>query len=549
MKKSRAQLRKENAAARAPSPSPAEVTERWLAMAFHGDLVGLECHLRSNFDVNQQDVHGKHALLCAAGGGHLATVQMLVRHGADVNRPEAQGKTAVYAAALNNQQQCLEELARNGADVNKADAAGRTPVCVAACRGHCQIIRSLHQLGADVNTPCLDGASPLFISAENAHLDVMHLLAKLGADINAADRNGYTPLAAATMLGYAEPIYELRFLGADAGISNTMGDTPLSIALTLGSSEAREKCIEALRASERCDADVANLIATGEYAAAKALFQTSECRIQAARHPELFDPLLLALQQHADSNAAAMIESELGEGPPDGSGAAASGAAGGANAGAGGIAPGVSSSRGKGKQRKQNQQRAMQPMEVCPPEVVRARPHASLSMDTGAADHPAQQEGQQHGGGAVFSPVGEGGGAPSVAPPLVQQEDSSSAEDAVSMAENPSPLDGGGLAVTQDATAAGSSDGLIAVDAQKPFAKASPAEPQDAAAQGGGSPLQGHMCSICMDNPVDSVLVHVREGTSHACTCMPCGQKLQQANALCPVCRAPVDHLVKLFFS
>jgi len=53
------------------------------------------------------------------------------------------------------------------------------------------------------------------------------------------------------------------------------------------------------------------------------------------------------------------------------------------------------------------------------------------------------------------------------------------------------------------------------------------------------------MCSICMVRPCDAVLAH--GSTCHQTTCMLCGQSLltQQPPQGCPVCREPIDRVLK----
>lgn len=52
-------------------------------------------------------------------------------------------------------------------------------------------------------------------------------------------------------------------------------------------------------------------------------------------------------------------------------------------------------------------------------------------------------------------------------------------------------------------------------------------------------------CSICMEALIDATLVHGQTG--HLCVCMNCATSLKNNNALCPICRRPIDFIVKTF--
>lgn len=72
----------------------------------------------------------------------------------------------------------------------------------------------------------------------------------------------------------------------------------------------------------------------------------------------------------------------------------------------------------------------------------------------------------------------------------------------------------------------------------------------------------GNLCIICMDSPVDCVLVHTCRTTGlggansnrdsnhsgHSCTCYSCGLGLFRNRNLCPICRQTLQIVVKTFF-
>ena len=54
-------------------------------------------------------------------------------------------------------------------------------------------------------------------------------------------------------------------------------------------------------------------------------------------------------------------------------------------------------------------------------------------------------------------------------------------------------------------------------------------------------------CVICMEQPKNATLVH--GDTGHACCCISCGDTLKERNIPCPICRAPIGHVIKHFLS
>mmetsp|Transcript_3464 Transcript_3464/g.6495 ORF Transcript_3464/g.6495 Transcript_3464/m.6495 type:complete len:356 (-) Transcript_3464:1944-3011(-) len=56
-------------------------------------------------------------------------------------------------------------------------------------------------------------------------------------------------------------------------------------------------------------------------------------------------------------------------------------------------------------------------------------------------------------------------------------------------------------------------------------------------------PLKAGTCTICMETPIDSVLYTC----GHMCSCSPCGRSLLASGMPCPICRAPVRDIVRIF--
>ena len=56
-----------------------------------------------------------------------------------------------------------------------------------------------------------------------------------------------------------------------------------------------------------------------------------------------------------------------------------------------------------------------------------------------------------------------------------------------------------------------------------------------------------HTCVICFDETRDATIVH--GGTAHVCCCLRCAEQLQQQGQSCPMCRLPIESVLKLFFA
>ena len=54
-------------------------------------------------------------------------------------------------------------------------------------------------------------------------------------------------------------------------------------------------------------------------------------------------------------------------------------------------------------------------------------------------------------------------------------------------------------------------------------------------------------CVICMEEPTDAVLVH--GGSAHVCCCQGCARNLQALDASCPMCRKPIEAVLRLYFA
>lgn len=53
-------------------------------------------------------------------------------------------------------------------------------------------------------------------------------------------------------------------------------------------------------------------------------------------------------------------------------------------------------------------------------------------------------------------------------------------------------------------------------------------------------------CMVCLTRPKNAILVHGRTG--HQMCCYPCGKKLWETDKVCPICRRPINKVIRNFF-
>lgn len=56
---------------------------------------------------------------------------------------------------------------------------------------------------------------------------------------------------------------------------------------------------------------------------------------------------------------------------------------------------------------------------------------------------------------------------------------------------------------------------------------------------------ESNECIICLVGPKSATLIH--GDTGHCCCCWPCAQVLKKRQDPCPICRAPIDHVIKQY--
>lgn len=74
---------------------------------------------------------------------------------------------------------------------------------------------------------------------------------------------------------------------------------------------------------------------------------------------------------------------------------------------------------------------------------------------------------------------------------------------------------------------------------------ASPEEDVEEETGRSGPPDDAGECIICLDKPKDATIVHGLTG--HVCCCMACARELLRKGATCPICRAPIDRVIKQY--
>ena len=61
----------------------------------------------------------------------------------------------------------------------------------------------------------------------------------------------------------------------------------------------------------------------------------------------------------------------------------------------------------------------------------------------------------------------------------------------------------------------------------------------------GPTPDDAGECVVCLDKPKDATIVH--GATGHVCCCTSCALQLQRNGSHCPICRAPIDRVIKQY--
>lgn len=54
-------------------------------------------------------------------------------------------------------------------------------------------------------------------------------------------------------------------------------------------------------------------------------------------------------------------------------------------------------------------------------------------------------------------------------------------------------------------------------------------------------------CIVCISRPKNATIVHGHTG--HICCCLSCAYALERRGDPCPICRAPIDRVIKQYLS
>merc|ERR1711879_148432 len=56
---------------------------------------------------------------------------------------------------------------------------------------------------------------------------------------------------------------------------------------------------------------------------------------------------------------------------------------------------------------------------------------------------------------------------------------------------------------------------------------------------------EGGACAVCLEQPANAAVVPC----GHMCACYACLEMLQISSSLCPICRGPVDSVIRIYRS
>ena len=52
-------------------------------------------------------------------------------------------------------------------------------------------------------------------------------------------------------------------------------------------------------------------------------------------------------------------------------------------------------------------------------------------------------------------------------------------------------------------------------------------------------------CIVCFAAPKNTMLLHTAKGAGHTCVCFGCAEELHKMKATCPICREPIDAVIR----
>lgn len=153
----------------------------------------VEFLLNAHVSLEQEDRHGRTALIAAAQVNALKAGKLLIAHGASVDIRDSYGLTPLTAAVSINALDFAKLLLDNGAKVNRFSTE-TSPLLLAASLNFCQMIELLLDRGADINITSPHGSTPLLQAIDHSAQEAACLLIERGANIYVQDKRGYTPV-------------------------------------------------------------------------------------------------------------------------------------------------------------------------------------------------------------------------------------------------------------------------------------------------------------------------------------------------------------------
>ena len=176
--------------------------------ASRGDLDGIVLALDAGDDIDQQDPHGRTAIMAATYAGQVDAVRLLLEREATPDIQDEMLNTPFLYAGAEGMLDILKLTNEAGADPTVTNRYGGTALIPACERGHVEVVRYLlEQSDVDVdhvNRLGWTGLLEAIVLSDGgpAHQEIVRLLLANGADPDLADGEGVTPLDHAKARGY-----------------------------------------------------------------------------------------------------------------------------------------------------------------------------------------------------------------------------------------------------------------------------------------------------------------------------------------------------------
>ncbi|KAI6235467.1 hypothetical protein M3Y95_00054700 [Aphelenchoides besseyi] len=199
----------------------------------HADCVRLL--LEANASIDQSDIMGWTSLMWACYKNRLEAVKVLLEYHAHVNIVgEEDGLTPLIIAAGRGYGDVVHVLLNSGAEVNSSDKFGSTALIWSARKGYTEIVEELLNAGAEVDAIGMYSSTALMLAARGCHRKVVELLLSREPNVNVVDYNGLSALGIAAREGYTEIAQALIHSGAYVNTVDRFGNSILASAVRSG---------------------------------------------------------------------------------------------------------------------------------------------------------------------------------------------------------------------------------------------------------------------------------------------------------------------------